>query len=143
MTRRSTQLRKAPSLSKPGGFRDALNQQFCTADSAIFESANIRQAMYSSVLRHRENHSSNCSNWLREVCGLKKSKFTAPLIVRREDTVSYGASLLDEILRLLVDDSADGVRWDKVVRIKRALTHGTYSVSAEDVAGKIIWHLSL
>jgi hypothetical protein len=69
MTRRSTQLRKAPSLSKSGGFRDALNQQFCTADSAIFESANIRQAMYSSVLRHRENHSSNFSTWLREACG--------------------------------------------------------------------------
>jgi anti-sigma28 factor (negative regulator of flagellin synthesis) len=74
---------------------------------------------------------------------LKKSKFTAPLIVRREDTVSYGDSLIDEILRLLVDESADDVRWDKVVRIKRALTHGTYNVSAKDVAGKIIWHLSL
>ena len=74
---------------------------------------------------------------------MKKSKFTAPLIVRREDTVSYGASLLEERLRLLVDESADGVRWDKVVRIKRALTHGTYNVSAEDVAEKIIWHLSL
>jgi hypothetical protein len=69
MTRRRTQLRKAPSLSKHGGFRDALNQQFCTADSAILESANIRQAVYSSVLRHRKNHSSNCSNWLREVRG--------------------------------------------------------------------------
>jgi hypothetical protein len=69
MTRRSTQLRKAPSRSKPGGFRDAFDQQLCTADSAILESANISQAVYSSVLRHRENHSSNSSNWLREVCG--------------------------------------------------------------------------
>jgi hypothetical protein len=69
MTRRSTQLRKAPSLSKPGGFRDAFDQQLCTADSAILESANISHAVYSSVLRHRENHSSNSSNWLREVCG--------------------------------------------------------------------------
>jgi hypothetical protein len=69
MTRRSTQLRKAPSFLKPGGFRDALSQQFCTADSAILESANIRQAVYSSVSRHRENHSSNSSNRLREVRG--------------------------------------------------------------------------
>jgi hypothetical protein len=68
MTRRSTQLRKAPSLSKPGGFRAAFNQQFCTADLAILESANIRQAVYSSVPRHRENHSSNFFAWLREVC---------------------------------------------------------------------------
>ena len=69
---------------------------------------------------------------------MKKSKFTAPLIVRREDTVSYGASLLDEILRPLVDDSADGVRWDKVATIKSALTDGTYSVSVENLAEKII-----
>lgn len=70
MTRRSIQLRKAPSLSKPGGFRTASNQQFCTADSAILESANIRLAVYSSMFRHRENLSSNFSTWLREVCHL-------------------------------------------------------------------------
>ena len=81
MTRRRIQLRKAPSLAKPGGFRDALNQQFCTADSAILESANIRQAVYSSVLRHRENHSSNCSNWFREVCGLKKISVVVPVVI--------------------------------------------------------------
>jgi hypothetical protein len=86
MTRRSTQLRKAPSLLKPGGFRDALNQQFCTADSAILESANIRQAVYSSVLRHRENHSSNSSNWLREVrgfvsCDVKKISVVVAVVI--------------------------------------------------------------
>jgi hypothetical protein len=68
---------------------------------------------------------------------LKKSKFTAPLVVGREDTVSYGA-FIGEVLRLPVDDSADGVQWDKVAKIKRALTDGTYSVSAEDLAKKII-----
>jgi Anti-sigma-28 factor, FlgM len=71
------------------------------------------------------------------VCGLKKSKFTAPLVVGREDAVSNGA-FIDELLRLLVGDSADGVRWDKVATIKSALTDGTYSVSVEDLAEKII-----
>src|ERR1700722_18186882 len=69
MIRRRTQLRKALSLSKTGGFCDSFNQHLCTADSAILESANIRQAVYSSVLRHRENHSSNFSKWLRGACG--------------------------------------------------------------------------
>jgi hypothetical protein len=99
MTRRSTQLRKAPSLSKPGGFRDALNQQFCTADSAILESFNIKQAMYSSVLRHRENHSSNFSHWLREVCGfvscdVKKVSVVVAVVIRSlpdEETRAGGA----------------------------------------------------
>jgi hypothetical protein len=98
MTRRSTQLRKAPSLSKLGGFLDALNQQFCTADSAILESANISQAVYSNVLRHRENHSSNSSNWLREVCGfvsrdVKISVVVAVVIVSSldEETRAGGA----------------------------------------------------
>jgi hypothetical protein len=98
MTRRSTQLRKAPSLSKLGGFLDAFNQQFCTADSAILESANISQAVYSNVLRHRENHSSNSSNWLREVCGfvsrdVKISVVVAVVIVSSldEETRAGGA----------------------------------------------------
>jgi hypothetical protein len=99
MTRRSTQLRKAPSLSKRGGFRDALNQQFCTADSAILESANIRQAVYSSVLRHRENHSSNSSNWLREVggfvsCEVKKISVVVTVVIVNsldEETRARGA----------------------------------------------------
>jgi hypothetical protein len=102
MTRRSNQLRKAPSLSKPGGFWDALNQEFFTADSAMLESANIRQAVYSSVLRHRENHSSNCSNWLREVCGLKKiSVVVAVVIVSSldEETRAGGAYSMASIGR--------------------------------------------
>jgi hypothetical protein len=73
-----------------------------------------------------------------EVCHVKKSKITAPLIVGREETVSYG-DFIDKALQLLVDDSADGVRWDKVARIKRALANGTYNVSDEDLAGRIIW----
>jgi hypothetical protein len=68
---------------------------------------------------------------------LKKSKLAAPLVVGRGDTVSYGP-FIDEVLGLPVDDSADGVRWDIVAKIKRALTDGTYSVSAEDLAGKIL-----
>jgi hypothetical protein len=68
---------------------------------------------------------------------VKKSKFTAPLIVGREETVSYG-DFIDKALQLLVDDSADGVRWDKVARIKRALANGTYNVSDEDLAERII-----
>jgi hypothetical protein len=99
MTRRSSQLRKAPSLSKPGGFREALNQPFCTADSAILESANIRQAVYSSMLRHRENHSSNFSIWLREACGfvscdLKKISVVVPVVILSpldEETRAGGA----------------------------------------------------
>jgi Anti-sigma-28 factor, FlgM len=73
----------------------------------------------------------------REVCRLKKSKFTAPLIVGREETVPCG-DFIDKALQLLVDDSADGVRWDKVARIKGALANGTYDVSAEDLAGRIV-----
>ena len=68
---------------------------------------------------------------------MKKSKFIAPLVVGREGAVSNGA-FIDELLRLPVDDSADGVRWDKVATIKSALTGGTYSVSVEDLAEKII-----
>jgi hypothetical protein len=74
---------------------------------------------------------------LREVCRLKKSKFTAPFIVGREETVPYG-DFIDKVPQLLVQDSADGVRWDKVTRIKRALASGTYNVSDEDLAGRII-----
>jgi Anti-sigma-28 factor, FlgM len=74
---------------------------------------------------------------LREVCHSKKSKFTAPLIVGCEETVPYG-DFIDKALQLLVDDSADGVRWDKVARIKGALANGTYDVSAEDLAGRIV-----
>jgi hypothetical protein len=74
---------------------------------------------------------------IREVCLLKKSKFTAPLTVGREETVPYG-DFIDKALQLLVDDSADGVRWDKVARIKGALANGTYDVSAEDLAGRIV-----
>jgi Anti-sigma-28 factor, FlgM len=74
---------------------------------------------------------------LREVCHSKKSKFTAPLIVGCEETVPYG-DFIDKALQLLVDDSADGVRWDKVARIKRALANGTYNVSDEDLAGRIV-----
>jgi hypothetical protein len=95
MTRRSIQLRKAPSFSKPGGFRDALNQQFCTADSANLESSNIRQAVYSSVLRHRENHSSNCSNWLREISGFVPSDVKKISVV----VVAVIVSSLDEETR--------------------------------------------
>ena len=95
MTRRSTQLRKAPSRSKPGGFRDAFDQQLCTADSAILESANISQAVYSSVLRHRENHSSNSSNWLREVGGFVSCEVKKISVVVAVVIVSY----LDEETR--------------------------------------------
>jgi hypothetical protein len=68
---------------------------------------------------------------------LKKSKFTAPLIVGREETVSY-RDFIDKALQLLVDDFADGVRWDKVARIKGALANRTYDVSAENLAGRIV-----
>jgi anti-sigma28 factor (negative regulator of flagellin synthesis) len=69
---------------------------------------------------------------------LKKSQINAPLIVGRDDTLSCSASFIDEVFRLLADESAEGVRLDKVAKIKRALTHGTYNVSAEDLSGKII-----
>jgi hypothetical protein len=104
MTRRSSQLRKAPSLSKPGGFRAALNQQFWTADLAILESANIRQAVYSSVLRHRENHSSNFSVWLREVCDfvsfdVKKISVVATvvIVISLDEETLAGAPLFRDI----------------------------------------------
>jgi hypothetical protein len=82
MARRSTQLWKAPSLSKPGGFRDAFNQQFCTADSAILESASISEAVYSSVLRHRENHSSNSAKVCGFVsCDVKKISVVVAIVI--------------------------------------------------------------
>jgi hypothetical protein len=50
------------------------------------ESANIRRAVYSSVLRHRENHSSNFSTWLLDVCGfvlcdVKKVSAVVPVVI--------------------------------------------------------------
>jgi hypothetical protein len=77
---------------------------------------------------------------LCEVCHVKKSKLTAPRIVGGEDTVSYG-DLIDEVLRLLIVNAADGVRSEKVATIKSALADGTYNVNAEDLAGRIIRHV--
>ena len=71
---------------------------------------------------------------------MKKSKLTAPRIVGGEDTVSYG-DLIDEVLRLLIVNAADGVRSEKVATIKSALADGTYNVNAEDLAGRIIRHV--
>jgi anti-sigma28 factor (negative regulator of flagellin synthesis) len=71
---------------------------------------------------------------------VKKSKLTTPRIVGGEDTVSYG-DLIDEVVRLLVVNAADGVRSEKVAAIKRTLADGTYDVSAEDLAGRIIRHV--
>jgi anti-sigma28 factor (negative regulator of flagellin synthesis) len=71
---------------------------------------------------------------------VKKSKLTAPRILGGEDTVSYG-DLIDEVLRLLVVNAAGGVRSEKVAIIRRALAEGTYNISAEDLAGKIIRHV--
>ena len=71
---------------------------------------------------------------------MKKSKLIAPQIVGGEDTVSCD-DLIDEILRLLVVNAADGVRSEKVATIKRTLADGTYNVSAEDLAGRIIRHV--
>jgi hypothetical protein len=45
MSSRMIQLPKAPSLSKLGGFRDALSQQFSTARPAISGLANMRRAI--------------------------------------------------------------------------------------------------
>jgi anti-sigma28 factor (negative regulator of flagellin synthesis) len=68
---------------------------------------------------------------------LKKSKLTVPLTLGRKDSVSCG-NLVDNLLRLVVVNSADGVRSEKVAIIKSALTDGTYNVNAEDLAGRII-----
>jgi anti-sigma28 factor (negative regulator of flagellin synthesis) len=71
---------------------------------------------------------------------VKKSKRTAHRIVGGEETVSYG-DLIDEVLRLLVVNAADGVRSEKVAMIKSSLADGTYNVNAEDLAGRIIRHV--
>ena len=39
------------------------------------------------------------------------------------------------------DPAVDDVRWEKVARIKKALEDGTYHVSSEDVARKLIEHM--
>ena len=71
---------------------------------------------------------------------MKKSKLTAPRILGGEDTVSCG-DLIEEVLRLPVVKAADGVRSEKVATIKRTLADGTYNVSSEDLAGRIIRHV--
>jgi anti-sigma28 factor (negative regulator of flagellin synthesis) len=71
---------------------------------------------------------------------VKKSRLTVPRIIGGEETVSYG-DLIDEVLRLLVVNAADGVRSEKVAMIKSALADGTYNVNAEDLAGRIIRHV--
>jgi anti-sigma28 factor (negative regulator of flagellin synthesis) len=68
---------------------------------------------------------------------VKKSKLTARQILGGEVTLSYG-DLIDEVLRPLVMNAADGVRSEKVARIKGSLADGTYDVRAEDLAGRII-----
>jgi hypothetical protein len=68
---------------------------------------------------------------------VKRSNLTAPWMVGGKETVSYD-DLIDEVLRPLVVNAADGVRSDKVARIKSALADETYHVNAEDLARKII-----
>jgi anti-sigma28 factor (negative regulator of flagellin synthesis) len=77
---------------------------------------------------------------LCEVCHVKKSKHTAHWVVGGNDAVSHG-DLIDEVLRLLLVNAADGVRSEKVTMIKSALANGTYNVNAEDLAGRIIRHV--
>jgi hypothetical protein len=49
--------------------------------------------------------------------------------------------LQPELLPKLVDDEIDPKRREKVEKIKQALADGTYRISNEDVARKVIEHM--
>ena len=78
---------------------------------------------------------------IREVRGLNKSRLIAPLNGSQDNAVSRCRSFMDQTFRPPVDESAEIVRWNKVARLMRALADGTYDVSAQDVAEKIIRHV--
>jgi hypothetical protein len=59
-----------------------------------------------------------------------------PVAESWDNAVSHCDSLMNQTVLHPVDESAEIVRWNKALRLGRALTDGTHEVSAKDIAEK-------
>jgi anti-sigma28 factor (negative regulator of flagellin synthesis) len=60
---------------------------------------------------------------------------------RKKASATPQKALEPELLPELVDDEIDPERREKIEKIKQALADGTYRISNEDVARKVIEHM--